>query len=181
MKIVLDNQKYMFNYHSGLEATHPYASKWYQWVLDIRPILYYLESFPEENARSSFAAFSNPLLCWGGILSMGGMVWLAIKEKDEKAIFILIGYLANLLPWVLVSRLTFAYHYFPCTVFLVLAIAHIFADLRRRDPQWRWSVGGFTAVCVALFLMFYPVLSGAKVSMDYMKRFLKWFPDTWPF
>ena len=181
MKIVLDNQKYMFNYHSDLEATHPYSSKWYQWVLDIRPILYYLESFPEDNARSSFAAFSNPLVAWGGILAVGGMVWLAVKDRDEKAVFILVGYFANLLPWVLISRLTFAYHYFPCTVFLVLAIARIFEDLRRRDVQWRYSIGSFTAVCVLLFAMFYPVLSGVKVSMMYTKYYLKWFSDTWPF
>ena len=181
LDIVLGNQTYMYNYHAGLEATHPYSSKWYQWVLDIRPILYYLESFSEENARSSFAAFSNPLVAWGGILSMGGMVWLAVRDRDEKAIFILIGYLANLLPWVLVSRLTFAYHYFPCTVFLALAIAHIFADLRRRDIRWKTSIVSFTAVCVVLFVMFYPVLSGVKVNMTYQKYFLKWFSDTWPF
>lgn len=180
LKIVLDNQKYMFNYHSDLVATHPYSSKWYQWLFDIRPILYYLEYFGD-GTRSSFAAFSNPLLCWGGLLAMGGMVWIAIRDRDEKAIFIVIGYLANLLPWVLVSRLTFAYHYFPCTVFLVLAIAYIFADLRRRDVKWPLYVGGFTALCVGLFILFYPVLSGVRVSEDYARYILKWFADTWPF
>ena len=94
---------------------------------------------------------------------------------------LLIGYLANLLPWVLVSRLTFAYHYFPCTVFLVLALTHIFADLRRRSYAWPVHVGSFTVVCVGLFAMFYPVLSGVRASMDYTSFFLKWFADTWPF
>ena len=180
LRIVLDNQKYMFNYHSDLVSTHPYSSKWYQWVLDIRPILYYLEYF-DDGTKSAFAAFSNPLVCWGGILAMGGMVWTAIRDRDERAIFILIGYLANLLPWVLVSRLTFAYHYFPCTVFLVLALGWLFADLCRRDRSWQISVGGFTALCVGLFVMFYPVLSGARVSADYTGHVLKWFADTWPF
>ena len=179
-KIVLDNQTYMWNYHSDLVATHPYSSKWYQWLLDIRPILYYLEYFGD-NTKSAIGAFSNPLLCWGGLLAVGGTGWLAVRERDEKAVFILVGYLANLLPWVLVSRLTFAYHYFPCTVFLVLALAHIFADLRRRSYAWPVQIGGFTAVCVGLFAMFYPVLSGVRASMDYTSLFLKWFSDTWPF
>ena len=178
-KIVLENQTYMWNYHSDLVATHPYSSKWYQWLFDIRPILYYLEYFGDDT-KSAIAAFSNPLLCWGGLLAVGGMGWLAVREKDERAVFILIGYLANLLPWVLVSRLTFAYHYFPCTVFLVLALAHIFADLRRRSYAWPVQVGAFTAVCVALFAMFYPVLAGIRASMDYTSFFLKWFSDTWP-
>ena len=109
------------------------------------------------------------------------MVWLVIRDRDRRAAFILIGYLANLLPWVLVSRLTFAYHYFPCTVFLVLALARIFEDLRRRDKKWKLSLGSFTAVWVALFALFYPVLSGMRVSGDYCRHYLKWFEDTWPF
>ena len=181
LQLVLDNQKYMYSYHAGLDATHPYASKWFQWLLDVRPILYYLESFPEENARSSFAAFSNPLVCWGGLLAMVGMGYMAVKDRDETALFILVGYLANLLPWVLVSRLTFAYHYFPCTVFLVLALGHIFADLVRRDRKWRVSVGCFVGVSVGLFVLFWPVLSGAKVNLNYTRYVLKWFSDTWPF
>lgn len=180
LKIVLDNQTYMWNYHSDLVATHPYSSKWYQWILDIRPILYYLERF-SDGTKSTFGAFSNPLVAWGGLLAMGGMVWLAIRDRDERAIFILIGYLANLLPWVLVSRLTFAYHYFPCTVFLVLALGYIFADLRRRDVRWPLMNGGFTALCIGLFAVFYPVLSGVRVSEEYTQYFLKWFADTWPF
>ena len=179
-KLVYDNQVYMWNYHSDLVATHPYSSKWYQWLLDLRPILYYLEHF-DGDMKSAFAAFSNPLVCWGGLLAMGGMVWLVIRDRDRKALFILIGYLANLLPWVLISRLTFAYHYFPCTVFLVLALAYIFRDLQKRDERWPISVGGFTAWCVGLFAVFYPVLSGARVSGDYCRHFLKWFADTWPF
>ena len=179
-KLVLNNQSYMWNYHSDLVADHPYSSKWYQWILDIRPILYYLEYF-DDGTKSAFAAFSNPLVCWGGLLAMGGMAWIAVRDRDERAIFILIGYLANLLPWVLVSRLTFAYHYFPCTVFLVLALGYIFGDLRRRDRRWALSLGTFTGLTAALFAMFYPVLSGARVSSAYTGNFLKWFADTWPF
>lgn len=32
--IVLENQRFMFTYHAGLVATHPYASRWWQWLLD---------------------------------------------------------------------------------------------------------------------------------------------------
>lgn len=36
LRIVLDNQDFMFSYHVGIKATHPYSSRWYQWVFDIR-------------------------------------------------------------------------------------------------------------------------------------------------
>ena len=180
LKVVLDNQTYMWDYHSDLVATHPYSSKWYQWLFDVRPILYYMDN-PGAGTTIRFGAFNNPMVAWTGLAAMVGMGWLAIRERDKNALFILIGYLANLLPWVLVSRLTFAYHYFPCTVFLVLAIGYIFADLRRWDANWKASVGGFTAVTVVLFGMFYPVLAGTEVSTEYCRIFLRWFTDTWPF
>ena len=180
LQMVLDNQTYMWNYHSDLVSTHPYSSKWYQWLADARPILYYLET-TANGETVSFAAFNNPLVSWAGLLAMGGMGWLAVRRKDERAAFIFIGYMANLLPWVLVSRLTFAYHYFPCTVFLVLAIGYIFADLRRLDGHWKASIGSFVAVTVGLFVVFYPVLAGVPRTTAYSSVFLKWFVDTWPF
>ncbi len=179
-KMVIDNQTYMWNYHSGLVATHPYSSKWYQWLFDVRPILYYLE-YPGDGTTISFGAFNNPVTAWGGLCAMVGLGWIAVRERDEKAIFILIGYLANLLPWVLVTRLTWSYHYFPCTVFLVLAIGYLFADLRRRDEKWKAALGSFTGLAAALFAVFYPVLAGTPRSAGYSKIFLKWFTDTWPF
>ncbi len=180
LKMVIDNQSYMWNYHSDLVATHPYSSMWYQWLLDVRPILYYL-SYPADGVTVSFAAFNNPLVSWGGLAAMAGVGWCAVRDRDATAQFILIGYLANLLPWVLVSRLTFAYHYFPCTLFLALAIGYVFAELRRKDPRWRVSVGSFAALTVVLFAVFYPVLAGTPRTDAYSKIFLKWYVDTWPF
>lgn len=179
LRMVLDNQRYMWNYHSGLVAEHPYASQWYQWLLDARPILYYLDYF-ENGSKSAFGAFNNPLLSWGGLSAVIAVLVLGLREKDKKALFIALGYLVNLLPWVGVSRLTFAYHYFPCTVFLVLALCWLFDDLRRRDPRWRGAIYSYTAACVALFVMFYPVISGIPCSENYCTYFLRWFPS-WPF
>ena len=177
--LVIGNQQMMFNYHSGLVAEHPYASKWYQWILDIRPILYYLNYYAD-GTRSSFGAFVNPALCWGGLLSLFVMIYTALFRKDRQAGFILIAYLAQLLPWVLVPRLTFAYHYFPCTVFLVLALAYVFKLMRLGREKWKIYVGGFAAVSVLLFVMFYPALSGKAVNNTLASKFLSWLP-TWPF
>jgi len=179
LNIVLENQQFMFSYHSGLVAEHPYASKWYQWMLDIRPILYYLEYY-EDGTRSSFGAFVNPVLCWGGLLSLFVLVYTTFARDDRQAGFILVGYFSQLLPWVLVSRLTFAYHYFPCTVFLVLSLAYVFKLMRLNSKHWRICVGGFVLVSVLVFIMFYPALSGMKVDNILASKLLSWLP-TWPF
>ena len=179
LDIVLQNQEFMFTYHSGVTAEHPYSSRWYQWIIDQRPILYYLEYF-DDGTRSSFGAFLNPVLCWAGLVSVVIMGWLAVARRDKTAAFIFIGYLAQLLPWVFITRITFEYHYFPSAVFLLLALAYIFALMRRQAPDWKWRVGGLTALSLILFAAFYPVLSGARVNAELAGSLLGWLPS-WPF
>ena len=176
LRMVLDNQSYMFNYPSGIVAEHPYSSRWYQWVLDIRPILYYLEYF-NDGTHSSFGAFLNPALCWGGLLSLFVLIYTAIFRRDRCAGFILLGYLAQLIPWMFVTRITFEYHYFPCSVFLVLSLGYCFNLMRHNLRHWKWYVSGFVTLSIALFVMFYPALSGKPVAATGL---LSWLP-TWPF
>ena len=178
LQMVLDNQRFMFSYHAGIVAEHPYSSRWYQWLLNIRPILYYLEYF-SDGRRSSICALLNPALCWGGFLSLFVLLYTALFRRDRRAAFILVGYLAQLLPWVFISRLTFAYHYFPSSVFLVLALGYVFALMRENRAGWKRYALPFALASLLLFVMFYPVLSGSPVDNAAASRLLAWFP-TWP-
>ena len=177
-KIVLGNQGYMFRYHSGVNATHPYSSRWYQWMLDVRPILYYLDY--KGASRSSFGAFVNPVLCWAGLIALGVLGWCALARRDKKALFLLLGYLAQLVPWIFVTRITFEYHYFPCSVFLVLTLGYVFALMRDGAGSWRIPVWGLTALQTAVFLLFYPQLWGAELNAKTASLLYRWLP-TWPF
>ncbi|MDO5445857.1 MAG: glycosyltransferase family 39 protein, partial [Eubacteriales bacterium] len=179
LDIVLSNQEYMFSYHSQLVATHPYSSKWYQWVLNIRPILYYLDSL-DGTGRISFGAFVNPFLCWGGLLVLFPTIYKAIIHRDRNAVFIVIGYFSQLAPWMLVSRLTFEYHYFPSTLFLVMAIAYVFSMMEKRSRFSKVYIWGFAGCSAALFLLFFPVLAGLKINNTLVSSVFKWLP-TWPF
>ena len=179
-KVVWDNQVYMWEYHSDLVAEHPYSSRWYQWLVDARPILYYLARF-DDGTKSAFGAFMNPIFCWAGLLAVMANAILAVKDRDGRALFIVLGYLAQLLPWVLVTRLTFAYHYFPSEVFMLLALCNVFSRLRERDAALAGrQMYVFTAACVLLFAAFYPVLTGVRTPTWYTTGLLKWFPS-WPF
>ncbi len=178
-KLVLDNQDFMFSYHSGVHSEHPYSSRWWQWVIDERPILYYLKYFGD-GTRSSFGAFLNPVLCWAGLIAMALCAVFAVKRRDKLSLFIVIGYLAQLLPWVFITRTTFEYHYFPSSVFLVLAIARVFSLMQNNTKGWKFNVYGLTGLSCALFIAFYPVLSGVRVIAELATNLLKWLPD-WPF
>ncbi len=178
-KIVWDNQVFMFIYHKGVTATHPYSSRWYQWMLDIRPILFYLKYF-DDGRRSSFGAWLNPLLCWAGLLSLFVLLHMALIRRDRKAGFLLWGYLAQLLPWILITRTTFEYHYFPCSVFLVLSLGYSMALMRDVARGWKWRTVGLCGLSTALFALFYPAVSGLPVNGEAAGKVLKWLP-TWPF
>ena len=176
---VAENQKFMFTYHSGVHAEHPYSSRWYQWVINARPILYYLNGF-DDGTRSSFGAFLNPVLCWAGLGAMLIIAYLTVAYRDRKAGFILLGYVAQLLPWVFITRTTFEYHYFPSAVFLTLAIAYIFSLIRDGNEKWKPYVYGLTAMSAVLFAVFYPAISGMRVDNVLATNLLKWF-NSWPF
>ena len=177
-RMVLDNQGFMFRYHAGIEAEHPYSSRWYQWLLDIRPILYYLEYY-NDGSRSSIAAFVSPAVCWGGFMSLFVLLYMALFRRDRRAAFLLLGYLAQLLPWVFIKRLTFAYHYFPSSVFLVLAIGYVFALMRDNRRDFWLYAGGFTLASLLLFWVFWPALSGTPVDNQLGSAMMGWLP-TWP-
>ena len=69
-----------------------------------------------------------------------------MRRRCARALFIVIGYLAQLVPWFFIGRITFAYHYFPSILFLVLALAYVF-----RRP-WLTCTGtvGILGVCMVL-------------------------------
>ncbi len=174
---VWSNQVYMLTYHSGVDQAHPYSSRWYQWVLDQRPILYYLHYGQE--AKSAFGAFNSPLVAWGGLGALFAMIFAFWKRRQAPAVLIWTGYLCQLLPWVFITRTTFAYHYFGCSLFLTMALSFVFDELISRRSKNDKLVFGVTGLELVLFGAFYPVLSGVEATVEYCLSFLKWFPQ-WP-
>lgn len=61
-----DCQTYMYWYHSTLKATHPFESRWYTLLLDLRPVWYYKNSYLEAGLQGSIAGFYNPGHLLGG-------------------------------------------------------------------------------------------------------------------
>jgi len=175
-----ENQKSMLKYHgdSVLGAEHPYQSLWWMWMLDIRPILYY--SNYADGGRTMIGAFTNPLVTIGGLAAMGVALFEFFRKKKKEALFIVVGYLAQLVPWMMVSRITFAYHYFPAMIFLTLAICYVFHNLLQRGPEYKWRVYLFTGVSVALFFLLFPPTAGLYMQNWYSTWFVKWLPG-WPF
>ena len=202
---MLTNQTSMFNYHSGLEATHPYSSSWYQWPTMVRPIWYY-SGYLTDAVKEGISAFGNPVVWWIGILAFIYILYLLIRNNAflcsltghtqtecstdtattlshreyAAAAFLAVGYLAQYLPWFFVTRITFIYHYFPSVPFVVLMIVYSLMQWKKHmsDRTFIIVCCAYAAVAFALFLLFYPVLSGQPVDVDFVIKYLRW-RDTW--
>ena len=176
-QLIWDNQVYMLTYHAGVSASHPYSSRWYQWLFDLKPILYYLEY--NGNMKSAFGAFNSPLTSWAGLLALFACCIGFYQRRKPQVILILVGYLSQVLPWVFISRITFSYHYFGGSLFLTLAISYVFSELLARREKNDKLMYAFASLQLVLFAAFYPVLSGVQAATEYCLNFLKWLPK-WP-
>jgi len=175
LKTIIDNQRDMYIYHSKtvLGSEHPYASKWYTWPLIIKPVFYY-SGTAGENLYEGISAFGNPAVWWIGIGAVVANAVFAIFKNDKKSIYLLVGYLSCLLPWVPIERTTYMYHYFPCVPFMVLMIGHCFEKLYYKSVKLEKKIFiVYAGVTVLLFVLFYPVLSGVGISAEYT-NFLQW-------
>lgn len=182
LKGVWGVQEFMYNYHSTLKATHPYESPWWQWPLDLRPIWYFVNYDVAEGNISTISSFGNPAV-W--VTCLVGACALAVKLlrgriKFEKGMFVLlVGVCANYLPWVLVTRCTFIYHYFATVPFILLLTVYVVKDMDERKPHLRYVKWAWLTVVILLFAAFYPALSGVEVSRNYI-ALLEWLPS-WTF
>ncbi|WP_127578676.1 phospholipid carrier-dependent glycosyltransferase [Paenibacillus koleovorans] len=184
---IVSYQKHMYNYHSELKATHPFSSTWYEWPTMVKPVWYYGGSELPPGKASLIVALGNPLI-WGWI-GIGGILaalWMGYRRKDRRVLFLAIALGSVYVPWMLVPRLTFIYHFFAVVPFMILCLVYVIERLREETagkPAHFWAnaaVYAYLGLVLLMFMLFYPILSGAEVNREYVETFLKW-KDTWQF
>jgi len=178
VKAVIDSIKSMYEYHKGVTSPHPYSSPWYEWPLDIRPIFYYQGQLLPEGMGASIAGFGHPLLFWTGFVAFIATIVMIVANKFRKhaadnenklLFFPVIGYLSQYVPWIVAPRkLTFIYHYFSCVPFLILMVGILFRWLETNKIVSKKAIRGFLIAYLALFVIYYPVLSGVEVPRLYL-------------
>jgi dolichyl-phosphate-mannose-protein mannosyltransferase len=176
---ILRLQAHMLHYHRTLHATHPFSSQWWSWPLDLRPMwLYSGEGLPDGRV-STIASFGNPAVWWPAIPAAVAAAVVAVRRRDARIGIVLAALTFQYLPWVGINRLAFIYHFFSAVPFVILCIVTLLQAAEERYPQFRTVTLCYLGLAVALFVHFYPVLSGMEVRKEYVAA-LKWLP-TWVF
>jgi predicted membrane-bound dolichyl-phosphate-mannose-protein mannosyltransferase len=185
---VFDLQLCMFGYHAGIEATHPYSSPWWSWLLMLKPLWMYSNTLPG-GMVSTIVLMGNPALWWGGIpaLILIGALFVrnTIKkvehERNVVFLFILVPFLLQWLSYALISRILFIYHFVANVPFMIFAVTYWlqlpfekdWSSQKRTGRIAKGLVIAFLILVAVLFVLFYPVLSGYPVTYDY-KESLRW-------
>ncbi|MBG1262613.1 dolichyl-phosphate-mannose--protein mannosyltransferase [Nostoc commune] len=142
-------------------------------------------------------AMGNPFLWWFGVAAMLFLVGMLVSQpvilwvKEKRfsvpatlsvdtwiALYLVINYAANLLPWVKVTRCVFIYHYMCAVVFIFLAIAWFVDQCLRSYYQQLRALGvTITFIILVAFIFWMPVYLGLPLSPhDYKLRM--WF-NSW--
>ncbi len=170
----------MYSYHADLDATHMCQSVWYQWPLMQKSVWFY-SGYPtyinaagtEIKLLSNISSTGNSALWY---VSAFGAVFAVVEwlknpacRKDRAFFVVFVGILAGLLPWALVTRCVFLYHYFSTIPFMMLLTLLLLYYVEKKYPRTAWFKWAWLVACVIVFLLMLPAVSGIPVPYGYAK------------
>jgi len=151
---IVDRHLQMASYHTDNieQKSHPYSSSWFTWPIMLRPIAYYFSSQEVINASggsltvfNAVHLFPNPaltllssvaifILSLNWVSSLSKVISSKAYDSDFVAsAFILLGYYSNFLPWAVVSRSAFIYHYQASACFSFIALAYLLYKISLKE------------------------------------------------
>ena len=170
---VIELQFRMFGYHAGIGATHPFSSPWWSWQLMLKPLWLYSNTL--NGTVSTVVLMGNPAIWWGSIPALSFIVVRRLIRKfDYTALFIVLPFLLLWLPYALITRILFIYHFVADVPFMILAITYCMMMVLQQNRRLSLlAMLSFVILAVALFALFYPVISGYPIATGY-KDSLRW-------
>ena len=165
----------MFNYHSQLVAEHYYSSPFYEWPIIWMPLLDANDAVTATKV-SAVSCMGNPAIWWVGIPCQVFVLVHGILKKNKKAAFLFLAYLAQYVPWMSISRITFIYHYFPAILFVIQMMGYTINCIIHRFSWGKKAVTIYLAAAVIVFFLFFPVVSGFPIDRELGMK-LRWLKD----
>ncbi|MGD9155272.1 MAG: phospholipid carrier-dependent glycosyltransferase [Bacillota bacterium] len=178
---VWQNQKGMLDYHANLTATHPFSSNWWSWPFNFKPLWLYMGSRPKPGHKASIVTLGNPVIwfCCGCAFVILLYQFLVNRRFSLLHLVFLI-FLSLYLPWMLVNRATFIYHFYPALPLYYILLACILEPLWQMGKHGRGMVGNLVLLAAVVWLIYSPVLIGVDIPEKYMQA-LRLFPRDWLF
>jgi dolichyl-phosphate-mannose--protein O-mannosyl transferase len=180
--------------------THSSYSDAWTWILMKRPVNFYVQDLGADVRQ--ILTIGNLALFWGTVFTLPYTLWAWRRKRDWRAGFMATAFVLQWLPWFQVARPEFFFYILPMTPFMALMAVYALRDLSEArlvlrdaetgdvaiDPEtggpavstrhpYRPFVYGYIAIFLALFVWFWPLLVGLRIS-DALWRVHIWLP-TW--
>lgn len=158
--------EYAWKYHTMPMASHRFASQWYSWFLGIKPV-WILHIGASVGTVVAMISIPNVCVLIGSSLlsarSFAAYLARTIKGSVEigewkEQLIILLAIGVNIIPWLLISRPAFIYHFLPCFTLMIIYSA---LYLGRQSRIWS-TLYLFLAFVVALY--FAPIWAPIEIS-----------------
>ena len=159
---IVEYQGYMLKLQHSVVKHHPYQSVWWQWVSNTRAI-WFLYS-PVDGAQRGVVMLGNPLSTLAGLPALCWALWAGWRRGRTDALAAALFYLVSVGMWIANGKpIQFYYHYLLPGAFLMACLALALDALWRRTDRWRWLAAGVLVVSLALFAVFFPILSAGPL------------------
>jgi dolichyl-phosphate-mannose--protein O-mannosyl transferase len=125
----------VLTFHDGLSTSHPYQSWPWQWVILARPVMFYLNGDPicgAPNCLGEIMLLGTPALWWAFLPALAATAWFGLARRDWRAVPILAGAAAGIVPWFpyeAADRTMFYFYAAPAEPFLILAVVYVLGCL----------------------------------------------------
>lgn len=193
LSLFLYLNKYMLSANAGITTRHNWESYWYQWIVNWRGLLYFNQEEKSTGRWASVYLIGNPLVIWicaGCVATFITGVLISYRYRDKTlftghtreslqyatrtGVFLFWGWLINLLPYILVDRSAFVYHYLPGLLYAQLLTGVLVDQLPRRLSILVMAVFLCAVFCCYLYyvpwIYCFPITSEQHASRRWLRR-----------
>lgn len=161
----------MYELQQQTVKPHPYMSRWYDWVIDWRPIWYLYERV--DGAQRGVLLLGNPFTMIAGLFAVVWCGFASLFQGNRPALVFFGLYAATIGMWIVAPKpIQFYYHYFLPSCFLLGALAVALENLWHAG--WHKLALGSVVLSVVMFAIFYPILSAAHLAGPYSFEHWMW-------
>jgi dolichyl-phosphate-mannose--protein O-mannosyl transferase len=159
------------------------SSPWYTWPISKHSITL-LQRGGEEGAVQQWIVMTgNPVVWWGAVIGMllalgglalahrperAGEAWaIRLRERREAMLFLTVAWAINFVPFTLITRPMYLYHYFAALLFsIMLAAIGAEALLGWTERRGRFAWSGMLVASAVAFAYLAPMAYGWQISRD---------------
>jgi len=172
----IQQHEYMIRLQDSVRKPHPYQSYWYQWIVNWRDIWFLFAKV--DGSQRGIVMIGNPFSMLAGLVALLWGLWASVFRRRFDALALIALYSACLAMWALNGKpVQFYYHYLLPGAFLMGLLGMWMDSLWQHRDRWRTVATVSLVLSLAMFAVFYPIISALPLPFKDAYNFWMWLPS----